>query len=284
MDPAKNRVSLTCPKCYVKHLSAALAHTENARAAMNAIVASDNRETNEANFIGLLHYVSTTDDEIKFLLPEFMNAITHAKICVARAEILLDEAERYSGHEFMALGCLLDAELELNADITTMHYRHSNELLSDCLIDMHSTVRFYRLALQERAAQRDPDLASCTTGLDYTITHINSRMGPIAPYLDGNMERWHDNFVYAQAHLMEACREMPDPNDHKIHSPFVGELFIRYPFPFTSKDRLGDSAGILEVPNDILFELNNLSDSILNEIDTFTKNSDPNVFSSEDTH
>lgn len=284
MDPAKNRVSLTCPKCYVKHLSAALAHTENARAAMNAIVASGSSKNNEANFIGFLNYVSTADDEIKYLLPDFMDAIMRAKVSVARAKILLDESERYEGHEFMALGCLMDAELEVNIDVSLMFYRNSNEDLADNLLEIRNIIRFDRLDLQEMSSCHGADLEKFLACLDYTINHINNNLGPAYNYLDSRTLRWHDSFASAQAHLIEACREMPDPDNRKAHSPFIKELSANRLFPYTSMDMPYDSDEVNKVPGFILSELTNLSDAIISEIETFTKNSDQSIFWSENNN
>ena len=282
MDPAKYRVSLTCPKCYVKHLSAALAHTENARAAMNALVSGG--RNNEQNFLGFLNYVSTADDEIKHLLPEFMDAVMRAKVSVAQAKILLDEAERYDGHEFMALGCLLDAELDLNIDVSMMFYRSSNEDLADNLLEIRNLIRFDRLDLQEMSSCHGADLEKFLVSMDYTNNHINNNLGPAYDYFDSRTLRWHDSFAYAQAHLMEACREMPDPNNHKVHTPFINELLATRRFPYTAMEMPYDSEGLTKVPDFILSELTNLSDAIISEIETFTRNSDTKVFSSEPTH
>lgn len=279
MDPAKNRASLTCPKCYVKHLSAALAYTENARAAMNAIVAGGGN--NEENFLGFLNYVSTAEGEIKHLFPEFMDAIMRAKVSVARAKILLDEAERYEGHEFMALGCLMDAELELNIDASILFYRNSNEDLADNLLEIRNLIRFDRLDLQEMSSCHGADLDKLFVGLYNAFQHINNNLGPAYDYFDSRTLRWHDSFAYAQAHLIEACREMPDPDNHKAHSPFIKELFSNRLFPYTSMDMPYDSEEVNKVPDFILSELTNLSDTIISEIETFTKNSDQSIFRSE---
>lgn len=279
MVERKNRASFTCPKCYVKHLSAALAHLECARGAMNSIVASTPDPERQVNLLSLLHYVITTEDEERHLLPSLLDALTSAKISLARASILLDEAQNYQSHEFMAVGHLIDAEETLNTCESMMH-REGNIDLSNDLLNLSCIIREGRIKTQELASMQDADIFSLIDSIDHRIYIASEDAGPLTDYLTTDQDTidWYYNFVFARAHLMEATREMPEPENSNLHSPFVRELFTSMPFPFTGKNILSDYSNAYAAANDMLFTSGQLAGSIVLELETFTQNSDDIVF------
>lgn len=279
MVERKNRASFTCPKCYVKHLSAALAHLECARGAMNSIVASTPYPDRHVNLLSLLHYVITTEDEERRLLPSLLDALTSAKTSLARASILLDESQNYQSHEFMAVGHLIDAEETLNICASMMH-REGNIDLSNDILNLSCIIRAGRIKTQELASRQDADIFSLIDSIDHRIYIASEDAGPLSDYLTTDQATidWYYNFVFARAHLMEAAREMPEPENRSLHSPFVRGLFMARPFPFTGANILSDYPDANAASNDMLFTSGLLSESIVTELETFTQNSDAVVF------
>lgn len=273
MVERKNRASFTCPKCYVKHLSAALAHAERARDALNYIIASSPFPERRANLLSLLHYVITTEGEEKRLLPSLLDALTSAKTSLARASILLEEAHNYRSHEFMAVGHLIDAERTINTCASTMQHDDNVDLYYD-LVNLNGLIRERRVRMQELASHQDSDIFFDLSLLDSLIHAADANAGPLTPDLttDPSTVAWYYNFVFARAHLLEAAREMPEPDKSNLHSPFVSELFRMDPFPFTGKSLLTHYPDALFAASDMRFTLGLLSETIVSELEFFTQN------------
>ena len=273
MVERKNRASFTCPKCYVKHLSAALAHLECARGAMNYIIASTPFPERRTNLLSLLHYVITTEGEEKKLLPSLLDALTSAKTSLARASILLDEAQNYQSHEFMAVGHLIDAEETINICASMMHRDGNIDLCND-LLNLSCVIRAGRIKTQELASMQDADIFSLIDSIDHRIYIASEDAGPLTDYLTSDQATidWYYNFVFARAHLMEAAREMPEPDNSSRHSTFVSELFRMDSFPFTGKSLLTDYPNAQFAASDMRFTLELLYETIVSELEIFTRN------------
>lgn len=273
MAERKNRASFTCPKCYVKHLSAALAHAERARDALNYIIASTPFPERRANLVSLLRYVITTEGEEKCLLPDLLDVLASAKISLARASILLDESRNYRSHEFMAIGHLIDAEETLSTWASMMQ-QEDNVDFYYYIVNLRNLVHTRRIKMQELSSKQDSDIFFELYQLDTLIYAADENAGPLAPDLttDPATVDWYYNFVFARAHLLEAAREMPEPGKSDLHSPFVSELFRRDPFPFTGKSLLTHYPDALFAVGDMRFTLGLLSETIVSELEYFTQN------------